>query len=111
MELSILRRDPEYYIDQYFGELIRQVDIRRESLIAETHTYSAELINSMEKLKLECAKNSVPNTEDVEILKLGIRDNKFYTWFVSPYNTREIFGKIACTNYDADKVEVPTLFL
>jgi len=42
-EIEAIRNDPENYISEYFGELKRQVDLRRETLtlkIEDIHKYS-----------------------------------------------------------------------
>jgi len=57
-EVEVLRNDPENYISDYFDELTRQVDIRRETLLKEIHQYSDELIQKITKLKQDCFANS-----------------------------------------------------
>jgi len=57
-EIEAIRKDPENYISEYFGELTRQVDLRRETLIEDIHKYSDELIQKIEKLKQECLAKS-----------------------------------------------------
>jgi len=57
-EIEALRNDPENYISDYFDELTRQVDIRRETLLKEIHEYSDELIQKIAKLKQDCFDNS-----------------------------------------------------
>jgi len=44
-EIESIRTDPENYISEYFGELTRQVDLRRETLIEDIHKYSERLRN------------------------------------------------------------------
>jgi len=44
-ETEAIQKDPENYISDYFGELTRQVDLRRETLIEDIHKYSDELIS------------------------------------------------------------------
>jgi hypothetical protein len=57
-EIEAIRKDPENYIHEYFRELTRQVDLRRETLIEDIHKYSDELIQKIEKLKQECLAKS-----------------------------------------------------
>ncbi len=57
-EIELIRKDPEDYIAEYFGELTRQVDLRRDTLIGDIHKYSDELIQKIEKLKQECLVKS-----------------------------------------------------
>ena len=65
-ETESIRQDPEYFIDEYFGELIRQVDLRRETLIEDIHQYSSGLIQKIEKLKHESVANSKKATKVTE---------------------------------------------
>ncbi len=46
-ETVAIRNDPENYIYEYFGELTRQVDLRRETLIEGINTYSDKLIQKI----------------------------------------------------------------
>ena len=62
-ELESIQKDPDNYIYEYFSELTRQVDIRREILIEEIHNYSADLIQRIDKAKGECMAMSKKATE------------------------------------------------
>jgi len=71
-EAETIRQQPEYYIDEYFGELTHQVDLRRETLIEDIHNYSNELIQKIEKLKQECvakSKKAANTTESIDSIK------------------------------------------
>jgi len=43
--LEALQKDPESYFYDYFGEIIRQVDLRREELKSKFDSYSDEIFN------------------------------------------------------------------
>jgi len=76
-EMETIRKDPENYIYEYFGELTRQVDLRRETLIRDIHEYSDELIQKIEKLKQERAAKSKEGTiitDDLEMIKTKMND-------------------------------------
>jgi hypothetical protein len=49
--LEALQKDPGSYIYDYFGEIIRQVDLRREELKSKANRYSDEMIQSTEITK------------------------------------------------------------
>ena len=53
-----LHKDPENYIFEYFEELKRQVDLRREKLKLEIDNSSDEIIQSIENTKDNCIKLS-----------------------------------------------------
>ncbi len=48
-DLELIQKDPQNYISNYFRELARQVDLRREVFINEIQEYSNELINNIFK--------------------------------------------------------------
>ena len=53
-DIELMCNDPSYYISEYFTELNRQVDHRRDTIIQETERYSSELIQKMAVLHQEC---------------------------------------------------------
>jgi len=67
-EIETIRKDPENYISEYFGELTRQVDLRRETLIEDIHKYSDELIQKIERLKQDCVAKSNEETKITDVL-------------------------------------------
>ncbi len=64
---SILQ-DPDNYIYEYFNELIRQVDLRRESLFEQVQQSSSKLIEEIEKLKADCMSKSKKATKTIETI-------------------------------------------
>jgi len=76
-EIEAIRKDPENYISEYFGELTRQVDIRRETLIEDIHKYSDELIQKIEKLKQDCvvkSREASKITDELDTIKSKMND-------------------------------------
>jgi len=53
-----LQKDPENYIFEYYEELKRQVDLRREELKLKLDNCSDEIIQSIESTKENCIKLS-----------------------------------------------------
>ncbi len=49
--IESIRRDPAYFIYEYFAELVRQVDLRREVLKVQIDAYSSELIETIESMR------------------------------------------------------------
>jgi len=70
----VIRKDPDNYISEYFGELKRQVDLQRETLIEDIHEYSDELIQKIEKLKQECVAQSKEGTDELDTIKAKMND-------------------------------------
>jgi len=50
-EIEAFRNDPEYFIDEYFVELTRQVDLRRERLFESIGLHSDLMITQIEEWK------------------------------------------------------------
>jgi len=76
-EIEAIRKDPDNYISEYFGELTRQVDLRRETLIEDIHKYSDELILMIEGLKQDCvakSKEASGSTNDLDTIKAKMND-------------------------------------
>ncbi len=57
-DLELIQKDPQNYISNYFRELARQVDLRREVFINEIQEYSNELINNIDRFEKECMEKS-----------------------------------------------------
>jgi len=68
-EIETIRNDPEDHISEYFGELTRQVDLRRETMIRDIHKYSDELIQKIKRLKQDCVAKSNEALETTNVLE------------------------------------------
>ena len=53
-KIEFLETDPDDYINNYFGDLDREVDLRREKIIDKINTYSDELLKKIDALRQEC---------------------------------------------------------
>jgi len=82
-EMEAIRNDPENYIPEYFGELTRQVDLRRDTLIGDIHKYSDELIQKIEKLKQECLVKSKEATKIKDLATIKAKMNELNSMFNS----------------------------
>ena len=81
--------------NDYCQELNRQVDLRRETLIQEIHSYSDILIQKIDALKEECTtksklKSTVTETIDVCKAKLKELDEMFSTFEINDQKVEEI---------------------
>lgn len=56
-KINEINNDPECYIDNYFGELTRQVDLDREKIIGQAHLESEKRIELINLKKVEFLKN------------------------------------------------------
>ena len=61
--------DAEHHIYQFFEEIKRQVDLRREELKSKIDVYSDEIIESVERYKLDHIKHS---KSDKNVFKIQI---------------------------------------
>jgi len=71
-EVETLINDPESYLSDYFGEITRQVDLRRETVIEDIHDYSNKIIQNIKNMKEEClekSKTSLKLKENIQIIK------------------------------------------
>ena len=53
-EIKKLDNDPEWYLYKYIAEIKRQVDLRREIIVAEVDSYRLVIIDLVERTKTEC---------------------------------------------------------
>jgi len=97
-EIETIQKDPENYISEYFGELTRQVDLRRETLIRDIHKYSDELIQKIEKLKQDSVAKSKETTKINKVLetikpKLNELNSMFNSLEIDDIKHEEIMSK------------------
>jgi len=64
--IEAIRNDPESYISDYFSDLTREIDLRREILIRDIQEYSDELIKKIAVLREECLLKSKEKTKITE---------------------------------------------
>lgn len=53
-KINVIKKDPEIYVYDYFEEIKRQVDMRRENLKLEIDEYSDEMIQKINRIQSEC---------------------------------------------------------
>jgi len=97
-EMEAIRNDPDNYIHEYFGELARQVDLQRETLIRDINEYSDELIQKIEKLKQECvakSKETTQITDDIDTIKSKMNElnSTFNSLEIDDIKLKEIMSK------------------
>jgi len=115
-EIEAIRNDPDNYISEYFGELTRQVDLRRETLIEDIQKYSDELIQKIQKLKQDCVTKSKEVMKNSEIIisqkkskelddlmgpvleryKFELQGKKYYKLVTNEIKLENIFGSLSC---------------
>jgi len=130
-EIELIRKDPENYISEYFGELTRQVDLRRETMIRDIYEYSDELIQKIEKLKQDCiakSKIAMKTSEDMmsqkklkelndlmgpvlKLLKFELQGKKYYKFVTSEIKLENVFGSLSCFDHDIDNMKVNIIIL
>ncbi len=57
-EVEFIRNDTENFIYEYFSEITREVDLRRDTLIRVITEYSNKIIEKINKLRQECLFSS-----------------------------------------------------
>ena len=89
-KIDNLENDPENHIFEYFEEIKRQVDIRREELKLKLDNYSDEILQSIESAKENCVKLS----QESKRLSREIRNSKKeLTELIDRFDTFEIDEK------------------
>jgi len=76
-KIELLEKDPENYIYEYFEDIKRKVDLRRETLKLKIDTCSDEIIQSIESAQSNCKKLSSDAdrlSTDIEKLKTELSD-------------------------------------
>jgi len=71
-EINLIQKDPSIFVYEYFEDLKREVDIRREDLKFQLDTYSNNLINEITQYQEECSQISNKTNElskQIESLK------------------------------------------
>jgi len=129
-EIEAIRKDPKNYIGEYFGELTRQVDLRRETLIEDIHKYSDELIQKIEKLKQDCVAKSKEAIKTSEVMmsenkseelndlmgpvlkrfKFEQQGKKYYKLVINEIRLEDVFGTFCCFDYDIDNIKVNEVY-
>jgi hypothetical protein len=72
LKIDQLEKNPEIYIYDYFEDIKRQVDLRREDLKFKIDTYSDEIIKSIETTHTNCMKMS----KEIEKIAYNIDKSK-----------------------------------
>ncbi len=72
--IDFVQKNAESYINQYFQDVIIDVDLRREILKAEIDKYSDELIESLKQKQKDCFKDTSKLTEKIEKSKIELNE-------------------------------------
>jgi len=57
-EVEFIRKEKENFLYEYFSEITREVDLRRDTLIRDIEEYSNEIIENINKLRQEYLDSS-----------------------------------------------------
>jgi len=81
-EIDLIQKDPASYVYEYFEDLKREVDIRREHVKHQVDTYSNELITEISKYQEQCSQvNSQASEASEQIESLRTEINNLITRF------------------------------
>lgn len=67
--IEFIETNSEDYINEYFDNVTRDVDLRREGVKAKIDTYSDELIESLKKSREDCIKVSKETNQITAIIE------------------------------------------
>ena len=68
-EIYLIETDQDYFIHSHFENIINQVDVQREKLIAEINLYSDETIEKIKKDRDECINRKILISNECEKMK------------------------------------------
>ena len=71
-KIEALEKDPEFYIYEYFEEIKRKVDLRREDIKLKVDNCSDEMIRSIENSKEKCVRLA----KEAKRLEMDINEQK-----------------------------------
>ena len=99
-DIESIDKDPENYIYEYFEDIKRQVDLRREDLKERIDTYSAETIESINNAQKNCQKlakevNKLSKDFEDSKKKLNEQIKQFDTFKISEQMFQEIKGNVS----------------
>ena len=90
-EIELIQNDPEFYIDEYFIELIREIDLRREVLIESIQKESNKVIDSVNQWKSELVEKA--KKENIKMIGSIEKDRLKLTELNSMFDSLEIDNK------------------
>ncbi len=67
-EVEFIRKEKENFLYEYFSEITREVDLRRDTLIRDIEEYSNEIIEKINKLRQECLESSSRQLKAAEVV-------------------------------------------
>jgi hypothetical protein len=71
-KIDFIEKNAESYKFEYFQNVIRDVDLRREMLKDHIDNYSDELIESLKQKQKDCFKDTSKQTEKIEKSKIEL---------------------------------------
>ncbi len=100
-EIESIDKDPENFIYEYFEDIKRQVDLRREYLKEKIDTYSDETIESINNAQINCQKLA----KEVNKLSKDFEDSKIkLNELINEFDTLKMN-----TNFEAIKLRLSEL--
>ena len=107
-KIEALEKDPETYIYDYFEEIKRKVDLRREEIKSKVDNFSDEIINSIESSKENCvrlAKEGKRLEIDIKKQKKELDEllERFDRFDFNEQKFHEIKDSVALLNKDLNK--------
>ncbi len=116
--LEVINKDPGYFIDEYFSELINDVDLRREELKLEVDNYCDQIITDLEHSKIQCIENvskQKVSSEELSYFKsvseLFKKDFKMLDLDEQRWKAIEMKSKILINKIDHEIKEMKTYLL
>lgn len=116
---ELVNKDPAFFIDEYFSDLINKIDIRREELKLEIDNYYDKNIQELNLIKKECIEISEQNksvsSEEIKYLRNEV-DNfdkmlKMLDLDENKWKTIELKSKILINKIEFKLKELKNYFL
>jgi hypothetical protein len=104
VKVELLEKNAENYIYEYFEDIKRQVDIRREDLKFKIDTYSDEIIKSVEMNQMNLIKISKEVNKMATVIEKSKNElNKLVTQFDTLEINDKKFGEIRASVADVNQ--------
>jgi len=109
LKVELLEQNAEYYIYEYFEDIKRQVDIRREDLKFKIDNYSDEIIESIEtnkKTLIDLSKDVNQITENINKSRKDLNEliAQFETLETNEKKFEDIKASVAVVNQEFHKI-------
>jgi len=107
-EVESIRKDKENFVYEFFSDITREVDLRRDTLIRDITEYSNKIIENINKLRQECLVSSSRQLKAAEVvlnackLEVNEQKDKFESFEIYDKKFEEVLSKSKALQEELD---------